>query len=436
MSDTTTDVPTTDDDEHVDVDLANELDRLIGDRLLTMVYQPITSLLDNSVVGYEALVRTPDDSPLETPADLFKAAAECGLVKELDLHCQTQAVVQARDVLLQSGHALFVNVEPGVVADAAFERDLDAAESFSSLLRNASSACPVVLELSDCHEYSSPTELLGIVMWARAQGFRVALDDVDVSPRSLALLAILEPDVIKLAMSVLTAPRDADLGLLISTIRSQSDRTGAAVVCQGIESDDDRALASSLGATHVQGFAVGLPAELSEAPLRIRSLEPVRASYAEPCATPYELIANSTHVRHCDGGLLRAMTLDIEQQAHHSSDACLLVATSPAGIERRSVRTRYQTLAEQLEFVGVVGTNIGRVAGAQTGIISDDEPLSREHVVVLLTPTVAVALLARVAGHAAASSDEADDRQYAYVMTHDRGLVTRAARLVVNHLDL
>jgi len=146
-------------------DIGPELDRILSDRLVTMMYQSITSLQDGSAVGYEALARGPEGSRLASPVAMFAVAQEVDRVKELDLHCQIQAVVQARGVLLKSGHALFVNVEPSVIAD-----------SFGD---------------------NSTGELLGIVMWARAQGFRIAIDDFSV--RSLPLLPVLEPDVAKLA---------------------------------------------------------------------------------------------------------------------------------------------------------------------------------------------------------------------------------------------
>jgi len=259
-----------------------ELERILNDHLVTMMYQPISSLLDDSVVGYEALARGPEGSPLATPAAMFAAAEDAGRVQELDVLCQNQAVIQARDVLLKSGHALFVNIEPNVLVDAALGRDLDAAEHVSSLLRNVTSACPVVLEVSDRHTYDSPADLLAVTMWTRAQGFRVALDDVAVGTTNLAMLPLIEPDVIKLARGTLAARPDADLGLLLRVVRGQSERTGCAIVCQGVETAEDHELALSLGATHVQGYGVGLPEELSEAPIRIRSLEPVGAMWGEP----------------------------------------------------------------------------------------------------------------------------------------------------------
>ena len=246
-----------------------------------MMYQPITALLDDLVVGYEALARGPENSPLATPSELFRVAAEAGRLKDLDLHLQSQAVVQSRDVLLKSGHALFVNVDASVLVDAAFGRDPDAAQNFSSLLTNVTAACPVVLEISDRHEFETPTQLLAATLWARAQGFRVGLDDIGVNPRSLALLPLIEPDVIKLERGILAAEPDADLGLLLTAVRTQAERTGAAVVCQGIEHEDQRQRALSFGATHGHGFAIGYPEELSEVPPRMRSLELVAASWGE-----------------------------------------------------------------------------------------------------------------------------------------------------------
>ncbi|MEM7285083.1 MAG: EAL domain-containing protein [Actinomycetota bacterium] len=411
-------------------DTESELDRIMQGRLVTMMYQPITSLLDDSVVGYEALARGPEDSPLATPAAMFEAAEMVGRLKELDLMCQDQAVVQARDVLLKSGHALFVNVEASVLCDAAFGRDPDAAASFSALLGNITAACPVVLEISDRYDFASPAELLGVTMWARAHGFRVAIDDVGVQPKSLAILPLLEPDVIKLERGITSATPDADLGQLLSVVRSQSERTGAAVICQGIETAEERDIALSFGATHVQGYAIGYPEELSDAPLRIRSLEPVGASWGEPCQTPFELVANSSALRTGTEDLILALTLDLERQAAENVDAVVLSSFEKTVNAPAAIASRYEHLAEELDFVVALGEDLGEMHGVFTGDVDPGDPLEAERAVVILTPQFSAALLARVAG------GEAGNREYAYALIYDRGQVTRAARMLTAHVEL
>ena len=411
-------------------DRVAELDRIMQGRLVHMQYQPITSLLDDSVVGYEALARGPEGSPLATPAAMFEAAEMAGRIKELDLLCQDQAVVQARDVLLKSGHALFVNVEASVLCDAAFGRDPDAAASFSALLGNITAACPVVLEISDRYDFHSPAELLGVTMWARAHGFRVAIDDVGVQPKSLAILPLLEPDVIKLERGITSATPDADLGQLLSVVRSQSERTGAAVICQGIETAEERDIALSFGATHVQGYAIGYPEELSDAPLRIRSLEPVGASWGEPCQTPFELVANSSSLRTGTEDLILALTLDLERQAAENVDAVVLSSFEKTVNAPAAIASRYEHLAEELDFVVALGEDLGEMNGVFTGDVDPGDPLEAERAVVILTPQFSAALLARVAG------GEAGNREYAYALIYDRGQVTRAARMLTAHVEL
>ncbi len=412
------------------VDAATELDRILEEHLLTMMYQPITSLLDDSVVGYEALARGPEGSPLATPAAMFAAAEDAGKVKELDVLCQSQAVVQARDVLLKSGHALFVNVDPTVLADAALGRDHDAAEHVSSLLRNVTAACPVVLEVSDRYDYESPADLLAVTMWARAQGFRVALDDVGVGTRNLAMLPLIEPDVIKLSRSTLAARPDADLGLLLRVVRGQSERTGCAVVCQGVETDEDRVLALSLGATHVEGFGVGRPEELSEAPIRIRSLEPVGAMWGEPCSTPFELVANSSQVRNGSEELLLALTLDLERQAADHDHSCLLSAFERTVNAPGEIGNRYERLAENIRFVVALGEDIGARGNVFQGTVDPTDALCGERAIVVLTPQFSAALLARMAG------GDGRHREYAFSLIYDRGQVTRAARMLMGYIDV
>ncbi len=53
---------------------AEELENILNSKNITTVYQPIVSLLDGEIIGYEALSRGPIDSPLQNPDKLFNAA--------------------------------------------------------------------------------------------------------------------------------------------------------------------------------------------------------------------------------------------------------------------------------------------------------------------------------------------------------------------------
>ncbi len=75
-----------------------ELNYIIESGSISTVFQPIVSLLDGSVLGYEALSRGPSQSPLQSPDKLFKAAEDCNKTWELELLCRTKAIERAANL--------------------------------------------------------------------------------------------------------------------------------------------------------------------------------------------------------------------------------------------------------------------------------------------------------------------------------------------------
>lgn len=64
-------------------------------RAVVPVFQPIAVLDSGEVVGFEALARGPQDSPLHCPFPLFEAARAADRVTELDWLCRSAALEAA-----------------------------------------------------------------------------------------------------------------------------------------------------------------------------------------------------------------------------------------------------------------------------------------------------------------------------------------------------
>jgi EAL domain-containing protein (putative c-di-GMP-specific phosphodiesterase class I) len=60
---------------------------VLEERSVSAVFQPIFGFREGRVLGHEALVRGPEGSMLETPAELFAAAEAQGVAVELNLLC-------------------------------------------------------------------------------------------------------------------------------------------------------------------------------------------------------------------------------------------------------------------------------------------------------------------------------------------------------------
>lgn len=86
------------------------LDSILAHGDLHCLFQPILSLSERRLVGYEALTRGPSNSPLHSPLALFAVARQCGRLSELELLCRQRAFSRFRDI--QGDAKLFLNVSP------------------------------------------------------------------------------------------------------------------------------------------------------------------------------------------------------------------------------------------------------------------------------------------------------------------------------------
>jgi EAL domain-containing protein (putative c-di-GMP-specific phosphodiesterase class I) len=174
---------------------ARALRRLLTSGGLRAVYQPIIDLDTYAPVAYEALVRGPQGSPLESPAALFGQAAAAGLLPELDRAARAAAIEGALAAGLRPPHTLFLNFEPSTLDGAG------------PLLGKEAGELRLVVELTERALTARPAEVLAVVGWLRERGCGIALDDVGIDERSLALMPFLSPDVIKLDMSLIQERR-------------------------------------------------------------------------------------------------------------------------------------------------------------------------------------------------------------------------------------
>jgi hypothetical protein len=164
-----------------------------------------------------------------------------------------QAVTQ---VDWHPSQTLFGNTDPEAMNSAA-----DPA-TMKMLGRAAAAGVRIVIEITEKSLLANPRALLRAIVVLRSRGWGIAMDDVGVEDESLTLLPILRPDVVKLDMSILHNPFDARAARISAATRTYCDRTGALMVCEGVETEAHEVRARAMGADLVQGFRYGVPAPL------------------------------------------------------------------------------------------------------------------------------------------------------------------------------
>ena len=151
---------------------ALELQRILTEGLLFPVFQPILDLRVRAILGYESLIRGPEDSPLHRPDQLFATAARSGRSLELEHACR-EASLRAFAAQRLPGR-LFLNVTPTCLLDARLMNG----HTRALLSELGLAANRIVLELTENERITDLPGIHDALMHYRGRGFQIAIDDL------------------------------------------------------------------------------------------------------------------------------------------------------------------------------------------------------------------------------------------------------------------
>ena len=261
-------------DESVNT-LESQLTRIIDDEDIRIVFQPIISLRDGMVFGYEALSRGPEGSPLRNPDALFSVAAECGKLWELEQLCRTKALETAYGS--SRSLQLFLNVNPHVIHDEKFK------QGFTKEYLKSFNIDPshIFFEIS---EKNAVGDLLGFrktIEHYKNQNYKIAIDDAGAGYSGLNLITDVHPHFIKLDMKLVRdIDKDAYKKSLVKSLYDFSCLTNVALIAEGIETEAELRALIEVGVHYGQGYYIQHPLpELLEIDSRV--IRTIRASNAQ-----------------------------------------------------------------------------------------------------------------------------------------------------------
>ncbi len=223
---------------------------------LHSLFQPIVSLSQRRILGYEALSRGPSNSPLHSPINLFAAARHAGRLSELEMACRNNACRAFSEQQLQG--KLFLNVSP----ESLLEPMHQSGRTLALLQRYGISPSQVVIELTE----QTPTDDFELLHTAlhhyRAMGFSIALDDLGAGYSSLRLWSELRPDYVKIDRYFIDGIHlDAVKREFVGSILQIARASRAEVIAEGIELVEELAVLSDMGVDLVQGYLLCRPQE-------------------------------------------------------------------------------------------------------------------------------------------------------------------------------
>jgi diguanylate cyclase (GGDEF)-like protein len=222
--------------------VADAIDEIPAVAAVRAVYQPIVDLGTGEPVAYEALSRFQG----RDPAEVFATATRTGTGPELEAAAIREALAG-----WDRPEPLSLNASLTSLLSPEVQQELPA-----DLSR-------IIIEITESDLVEYTPEMMLVLAGMRERGVRIAIDDLGVGFSNVERMVTVEPDIIKLDMSLI---RSVDANPMLQAVVTScvmfAQQTGSQLIAEGVETAEERDYLRRAGVTLAQGFLLGRPAPL------------------------------------------------------------------------------------------------------------------------------------------------------------------------------
>jgi len=229
-------------------------------------FQPIVSVANGKIIGYEALARQLDANNKAVSAGSLFSSRELNAEESMELDRQVRWQALQKFAELDNNTYLAINISAAWIDNL---KHLNASPTLKMLEELDIDRQRVIIEITE--EHADLTKLTEIVKRYRKQGLRVALDDFGAGASQLQRVMAIQPDIIKIDMRLFKkASKGGIAAEVVSMMTRLGKRTGCQIICEGVETDEEFLFGLNCGAQYMQGYLFSpalpdfLPADMYE----------------------------------------------------------------------------------------------------------------------------------------------------------------------------
>jgi len=245
---------------------SNDLRRALATEQIKVFYQPIVSLMNNEIIGFEALSRwVHPKKGIISPDEFIPLAEDTGLILDIGYYMMEQAFKQLgiwqKTYTTSTGRPLSMNVNLSVtqLRDPKLLRQIEGVKTQSECSPNS-----MAFEITESAVLGDTKRAISLLNDIRDLGFKLRVDDFGTGYSSLSYLKKLPIDGFKIDKSFVNGlDVDEDDTAIIHALLGLANAMSLTVTAEGIELDSQRIALKELGCDYGQGylFSEALPAK-------------------------------------------------------------------------------------------------------------------------------------------------------------------------------
>ncbi|WP_371324505.1 GGDEF domain-containing protein [Dechloromonas sp. ZY10] len=231
-----------------------EIHRIVEEGWLHPVFQPVVDFRSRTILGYEALIRGPQNSPLHRPDMLFAVARQNGLALDLEHACR-EASLRAFAQLRLPG-SLFLNVSPESLLDFRLLHT----QSRETMQELGIAPNRVVIELVENQRFDDLPGIVEALTHYRGRGFQIAIDDLGEGFSNLRMWSELRPEYVKIDKHFINGIADDRVKYhFVRAMQDIAEVCNASLVAEGVERLEDFVCLRDMGVACAQGYFIAKP---------------------------------------------------------------------------------------------------------------------------------------------------------------------------------
>ncbi len=238
-------------------DIREQFYEVLKKKKVHPVYQPIFSLSDGSVYGYEALSRIDLRDCGFNTEQMFEIAEKLKCLWELESICRKLSIKGA--ISKPSDTKLFVNVDPNVIHDRKFHSGVTA----GYLKKYNMEPNEIVFEITERSSIEDAKTFFKSIQHYKKQNYKIAIDDFGSGLSGPNRVCLLNPDIIKIDMAIIRdIDKDRTKRMFVKSLSVFGKSTGIKILAEGIETPEELKVLINLEIDYGQGYYLAKPASV------------------------------------------------------------------------------------------------------------------------------------------------------------------------------